>query len=439
MRASFRGFTLIELMVAVMIALIVTTASLAVMLAAIATQREGALRGSMTRTTQHAVDTLGADLAFLGAGVPRGYERNDLGELLLAPPAGAAKQLRPPVRIARHDYLAFLGDLPFPNADLNGLATAGTLLSTLVVPVELMDDRISVTSELSPCTPPSSTSSDDCRSSEASLLPIGGPDCDGDTLDAATCPWGLGKWQRLGEQSIPLVIGASDGTWLRRSWDMQTTASARGRLFIDLDDFNLHIGSQNLRAALLSGARQGGTFLSHVDRVFYSLEDDAGGAATCDDDGCSCGDEGCVLLRRHCWGWDLGATDPDAPGFPGVGAAAIRSDASPDDCASPDFGTPWEEVARGISLFQLRYYAADGSRLDPGTTGALSPAAAARSRHVELVMEVVRKQKRGQRLVHRVSRRFYLEHAGGLTSKPETPLADGGCDADGPANECFPQ
>lgn len=441
MKTRQRGFTLIELMVAMMIALITTTAALGVLLVALETQREGAVRASLSRASEHLVDTLGQDLRHFGVGVPRGYERNDTGVFVIEPPLEAGAQLRPALRIGRADYLAFLGDLPFPNADLGGLATPVVVGAQLTDPPSRIDDRLAVTSELSPCLPPGGSSSSSCRSSEASFIDVGGEDCDRTTLSAPTCPWGLNKWQKLGDGSVPLVISGLDGSWMRRTWDMTRTDEERDRLLIDLDDFSFSFGTQRIDARLFASASVGGGVVAHLDRVFYSLESSDGAAPTCGEDGCTCGDDGCTLWRRHCWGWSIGLTDPDDDDFPRVGAAPIRSSADPADCAPPDLGTPWEEVATGIGHLAFRFYAADGTPLNV-PSAALSAARASQTRSIEVELELARTSSSRSRkppLEQRAARRFYLEHAGGLISSPETPLAEGGCDAAGPANECFPQ
>lgn len=429
--SSPRGFTLIELMVALGMALAITSAALTVMLLVVDTQREGQKRNALARDAQLAMDTLGYDLGFLGVGVPRGYEADDDGNVIGTEddPTVTVRQLRPTVRIAQADYLAFLGDLPYPNADLNGVAQPSMLRGN---PDELDEtgDAVSVLSELSGCAPGTN-----CDTSRSTLNVAGNCSTGANTL--SSCPWGLNKW-RDDSGSLDLVFGSFDGRWWRRRVQMTggvpATITDNGRKMIQLTSVG---GVVDLPANAFIGPRSGGGFISQMDRVFYSLETPAGAA-------CGTG-AGCVLRRKQCWHWDIATTNPDDTGFPvALGAPQRSSGGVISDCTpgggTPE-GTPWESLVEDVKSLTFQYYDANGTQL---TNTASSRAELSRVRTIRVLLTLERDLGKGKLLAYTLARQFYLENAGGIISDPATDILNGGCwshtdSPAGPANECNPQ
>lgn len=411
-----RAFTLLELMVALTMGLLVTSASLGVLVAALQTQREGAIRSSLERDAQLAMDHVARDLAYLGAGVPRGKQRvkDPLSDRSLPAPGAASdpdRQLRPLIRVGLADNLVFLGDLPYPNADLNGVAQL-----TYLHP-DPSRDKVGLASELSTCTPPDvapATNAYTCRSTRASLIPVEATarDCDKNHTAVSTCPWGLHKWQASGG-AVPLVISDAAGGWYQRRWAPGTTSAQGDRTLLhlthDFPDFGAGVPTHALPFDAFVARGYGGGAVATLDRVFYSLEEADGTYP------CTSGE--CTLRRRQCWG---GVGDPGDEFFPRVKIQPMTSANEPTDCdPATGQGTEWESLMDGIESLRFRYF------LDPSVEHAppltMETSAKTRLLEVELVM---RRRAGKQRFRHRLVRRFYLDNWGGLVG--ETP-ANGGC------------
>jgi hypothetical protein len=426
-------------MVAMAMALVVTTSALGLMLMAIKTQREGTARQALSRDAQLVMDTIKRDLAHLGAGVPRGFAVDTDGDLLGLPNVKprratvaqlnglAANQLRPAVRIGAPSYLAFLGDLPFPHSDLNGLANLGVPRGSKLGKAR----AFGISSELSTCTAPAAGASNYiCDTKQNTMLHNpGGTPCSSSATGEPTCPWGLGKYGRPGlattSAPVTVVAGVVDGSWLPRKWDGSIIGNTQRAMMQFTPDFPAGgsgtLNDERISTDLIIGDRIGGGFLAHLDRVFYAYQCIAGS---------------CSLSRKQCWGWDLD-TLPSNSGFPGVGATPILPGTDPADCAAPADGTPWESVMEGFSSFTFRYFDALGAEL----TGTWSPALASRTRVIEVEFTLERRLKvDAPPFGVTLSRRFYLEHAGGLVSNPvRATVANGGCWEAGPNYECNPQ
>ena len=411
-----RGFTLIEMMVALTMALVVTASALGVLLSVMETQREGEVRAQLARDAQLMMDMLARDFATLGVGVPRGLEMDQAGTTALN--AGApGRQLRPPIRIGDENYIAFLGDLPLPSSDLNGLAFPTVFHHYDVANRE--ERHIAVVSELTPCTPPSTAPGYGCASSTATLLEVpAGANCDSSNTTAPTCPWGLGKWGLLGTDPDPvLVVGDAFGGWYQRT--RSGFASHENRTMLELDD---ELPVQQFRARGI-----GSGFMAQLDRVFYSVEETSSVGSAC-----TSASTDCTLRRRQCWG-DI--NNASAALFPGVGASAIRAGSNPSDCTAGSGGTPWEDIMDGIDSFQIQYFDANGGTL----TAPLDASKSSRVRYVDVSFVLKRSVPSSTKeLKQAASRRFYLEFGGGLITDPATPLAGGGCDSSVLPDGCAP-
>jgi prepilin-type N-terminal cleavage/methylation domain-containing protein len=444
------GFTLIELMVALALALAVTAAALGVMLTAIKTQQEGTLRAELARDAQFLMDTMARDLAYLGAGVPRGFESDPSGDLIgignstynasNTDLAGEANnQLRPAIRIGEAEYLAFLGDLPYPNADLNGIA--GTSQMPLAGGGNT-SINIGVTSELSPCTPDTGGGYD-CKSTDESYIRnVGGNDCSDSAVTEPTCPWGMNKWQLHNGTDVPLVFTGVDGSWFRRAWDLSSTdtTNSNGRTMISLSSTPSGTGGVLPFNRFLETDVGGGT-VSQLDRVFWSLEqmDNAGTAC-----GTATPGNPCTLWRRQCWGWDLNSTHPSSPSFPQMGRAGsshLTGATAPLDCApGSDEGTGWEEVMGDVTSFTMNYFAPNA--VNAALAQPLTAQTSAQTKVIEIDFTMERPipgDRDGRTLSVRMHRRFWLENAGGLVTYPDlVPEVNGGC-LQSVVNECSPQ
>ncbi len=449
MSRQARGFTLIELMVALGMALVLTTSAVTVMVVAIRTQQEGTVRNEMARDAQLVLDTLARDLAYLGAGVPRGFEADTNGNVLgigqttgNIPSASftaalAAKQLRPTIRIGQEHYLAFLGDAPYPNAELNGLVSIGQFLDE----GSDVQDEFAVSSELTSCPPQvsASTSNYTCDTTDNSLLTdIGGSNCHGTATTQPTCPWGLNKWQKTGTAPyVPLIFGALDGTWYRRQWDPDglafSTAGTSERLLVHVEHWP-STAEADLPVNLFQSIAIGGGMGATIDRIFYSLEP-VGSSGDCTA-------WPCRLMRRQCWFWDLGTHNPDDATFPKVGGTVMRSGSNPAGCTNADRGTPWETIASDIESFSFRYYGVDDLTAD---LAPLDAAESSRTRVIEVEMTLRRRipgSNPARFFQHHARRRFWLENAGGLVTWPNRVAQSlGGCldDEVNYPNECNPQ
>lgn len=420
--ASARGFTLIELMVALGMALAVTTAALGVLLMVVDTQREGQKRNALARDAQLAMDLIAHDLGYAGVGVPRGYEADADGNLIGAVTTDAAAQLRPAIRIAQDDYLFFVGDLPYPNAELNGIAQPSMLQGN---PANLNASvgRISVSSSLSGCAP-GSGGGYVCDTTVSTTFDVGGSNCTSASSTQPTCPWGLKKWQVDGSGEVPLLFGSFDGRWWRRSWNMSSGGTDSNRVMIDFGDGDLPVNG-------FVGFGVGGGFIATLDRVFYSLDEPNGAACG--------GSGGCVLRRKQCWGWG-DSLRPGDSSFPArLGTPPRLSGgtiASCDASAASRTGTPWEAVVEDVKSLDFEYFDATGAQLSTDITDA---AELARIRTIRVTLVLERELREGITLDYTLQRQFYLENAGGLISDPQTTHASGGCWSGGPANECNPQ
>lgn len=364
-RLAARGFTLLELVLGATLVLIISAVAMGVMVSVQAVQRDAQAKTVITRDAQLTLDTVARDLQYLGAGVPRGAE-------LYVP--GGNMLMRPPIRIARADYIAFVGDLPYPNADVNGMAVLQNIGNpndpTPAIPDSAATrHHLHVSSELALCAPPDvapTTGSYTCRTGQHRLIEVGvpaPPDCEfANRLTSPTCPWSLGKWQATDGTADPfpveLIISNPLGMWVRRKAIDFDNATFRDAVSVELDtsypnDSTGAAGPTNgdMQALDFVQRRSGASLIAQIDRVFYSLEKLDGTACA--------GTADCVLRRRQCWGWGDADLDPTDGDFPDISNAPIRSGdplTSVDNCVPPNEGTDWEPIMHGIKSMQLQYF-----------------------------------------------------------------------------------
>ncbi|MCC7075364.1 MAG: hypothetical protein IT383_28890 [Deltaproteobacteria bacterium] len=391
-RASLPAFTLIELILGASLALMIAGAAMGVLLGVQQMQRDAQSRNAIARDGQFAIEHLGYDLQYLGVGVPRGTSLN-----------AVTGELRPAVRIGTETYLAFVGDLPYPNSELNGIAVLNDIKGETTPPDTGSNDELIVTSELSPCAPEASGASTyTCQQHLVVALPIGATssdNCSEGTASRRLCPWGLGKWQEDGGSAVSLVFTGPQGRWAHGRWSIGNWTAFNQAAGPHLE----HTGTHNLPRASFTANPSGVSTVAHLDRVFYSLEDTGGGA--CANTGAV--GQNCVLMRRQCWG-TLG--DPGNGSFPAVGGGVIRSDADPNNCSAPANGTPWETVVNGVDKLSFRYFRQPGTELFP----PLDASDAAEVQYIEVSL-VISRQMPGTVLLQtqRMTRRFYVENSGG--------------------------
>jgi prepilin-type N-terminal cleavage/methylation domain-containing protein len=395
MRQRAAGFTLIEVLVSLSIAAILATSAIAVFLTVRLSALEAAARAQMARDGQVALDTLEHDLRFFGAGVPL-VENGDIGT------TASGQSLLPILRVARDDNLVFLGDLPYPNAELSGLA------SLAYVGDNGSDaHRIAVTSETSgSCIPPMSSSGMlACRTSQTTLLPglQSAADCTGATqpvddnldadrlLGARTCPWGMNKWLPGAGGIVALTLVDSNGRWHER----QNRNGEIGDDPVDNRFLGTHLqhdfpssNGQDVSRAIFFG-NAGGSYVAVMDRVFYAVEQTAAAGTAC---ARTAGGD-CALRRRQCWGRLL---DPSSAGFPAAGTSSfVGSTTTPAECATGQpisDGTPWETVVSGVESITFRYFGDASVPLLGGGSGVpLSSTQAAQVKALEIELRLRRK------------------------------------------------
>ena len=208
-KRPLKGFSLLELIVGLAIAAIVITAAMMIIIAGVQTEIEAEKRMELTLRLAKAGDTIARDLSYVGVGVPYGRRLQSDGSVV----TGAITNLpRPPIRSGREHQFSFVGDLPYPNAQLNGIASLSAIRS---------GDHISIASELSPCGAPEDGQDNGCRTENASLLNVGGTRCTENNIGADSCPWGMGKFQPVGG-SVDLIVGTLGGNFYERRWDTTT-------------------------------------------------------------------------------------------------------------------------------------------------------------------------------------------------------------------------
>ncbi len=380
-----RAFTLLELIIGSTISLALAGMAMSMLLTAQSTQRETQLKNAVTRDGMYVLDMIGADLAYAGVGVPFGSDVD-----------GFAGRLRPVVRVGTAKNLVFIGDLPLPNADTNGM---GVLVDMPAAPASA---AMGVVSDVSLCAPPASSGAYTCNNVTSALPELAsitsGDTCSSTQMDARTCPWALGKWQKGGADAQNVVITAPDGRWAQRAVPFGT-AGPTPTTVNALTGVTLTGGP--ISRDIFAQPRLGASMISTIDRVFYSIETLSGGE-------CTDASANCVLLRRHCWG---DAKDPTASGFPFAGAPAVTSSQTPTGCLAPLAGTRWETVANNIDGLTFRYFAKDGSEISSPVAAA--PLATIAAVQADLV--ILRKIPGTDRtLEHHMTRQWFLDGGDGF-------------------------
>ncbi|HEY4221798.1 MAG TPA: prepilin-type N-terminal cleavage/methylation domain-containing protein, partial [Myxococcota bacterium] len=270
-----RGFTLIEVSIGLAISAVISTAAIATVVQTNRLAQEATAKAQLQRDSHLVLSMLGKDLQFLGSGVPRGFRYDNPD---FAPAQDPAHQLRPPVRVGQSDNIAFVGDLPYPNADLNGVVQIAQVAGA-------GNDHVYLESELSPCVPQSGAGNYRCPNQNTSLVGsfAGVDQCKAGSV-TRLCPWKMNKWQN-GSNGVHFIVGTPDGSWYEREWPIaNATVSDGGYFGININGGGAPNGSawnggasESLNQGPLPGfdplfGKASGTFASTVDRVFWSWE-----------------------------------------------------------------------------------------------------------------------------------------------------------------------
>lgn len=371
-------------MVGIVIAFIILAAAMGVFVQVRQTSVEGAARSQLARDAQLLLDQLGRDLHHAGLGVPSGTGVDN---------AAAGQEMRPAVRRLMADNLVFFGDLPFPNAELPGIATVAHFKDDAA---GASGHRVVVISEVSGRCAPAATGASpafQCATTAASLVPASyttADDCKQTQTGARTCPWAMNKWLPAAGFVPSLVFVDADGEWYPRQWaglsEIEVMNDWIGIHLVHTTDRDLP--RDEFVAPVAAG------YVAHIDRVYWSFESQAGGA-------CPGPGSACVVRRRQCWG-DFG--DPNS-GDSATSTSPLRSSTVPGACSEPTAGTPWELVAPGVETFTLTAFQDGATALaDPVATADLGRVRAIEAR-VTLAKDVG-----GRRVEHTAAERFFLEH-----------------------------
>lgn len=321
MRAR-RGFTLIEVIVATGVGVIILTAVMGYFIHRSRMDQLEAQLGRLRQDSSLVLEPLGRELRQAGLGRPTRGRWDGSGEFYPGP-----------LLAANESSLAFVADLPRPDASLNGLSA---LIANQYSP-PLPERGVALINELNGNCDVDGGGLNPCSTDESSLLLRStGQDCRSSPRSAPSCPWGLKKYQP-GEW---LVVVEGAGRWVERQVSSSLMAGAVGRTSLELDE--------KLPWGFFDVPNRG--WVASLDRVFYRLEGD-------------------TVERKQCW---------NRAGNP----ATLASLSEP--CDSRGDGTDWEPLlrsARPKGGLTFRYFDAQGLEL---TLLPLSPDDLRRVRRVEV-------------------------------------------------------
>lgn len=368
--SAARAFTLIELVVGMTLATIIAAAAAVTLTTARNAAAETGTRAQLDRDARVVLDLFERDLAYFGAGIPSGTCIDQ---------GCAGVDLLPVLRVAAANGIVFLGDAPYPNAELNGAMTVA-YGGTHVLAGGTANDIVAVASEVSgSCVPhnAAATAANRCSSKASTLVP--GVYADANCAEGAdgvrTCPWGMGKLQGAAVRSH-MVIATANGDWYRRMWDGAFEAAESP------PHLTLHFAHNPDEASVFIPNAERYTFLSQPDRVFWSFQ-------------------GNQVMRNQCWGEH---TAPNAAGFPLESTVVPTAPTNPAACTPGTEGTGWESVASGVTAFTLRYFQNPATEL----SAPLSGADLGRVRLVQVDMTLERKAPAGRLLRKNVRQLFFL-------------------------------
>jgi type II secretory pathway pseudopilin PulG len=403
-----RGFTLLEVVVALSMAMALSAAALGVLLVANQNVNDGRVRAQMNRDAQLLIDAFEHDVRYLGLGVPSGTCQDGLC---------AGQSMVPTVRVAQPQSFVFLGDLPYPNAEFSGVMQVAEDNGS-------DEDRFVVTSELGGDCRPYDTGAGfiarigmACDSRDRTMLNLPnaagvGQACTSGNPMTRTCPWGLNKVEAgSGNVARLMFIGSSGNFWERcHSGDFAVAGAGGGVMvvgstFVTAGLYGPQFSTTGANCAGpditgLSGEIGPTTVLVQPDRVFWVAHERGAPNTACTSD--------CVVVRRQCWG---GLGDMAGADFPDFSNAQYDVSVTPSDCGAtaPADGTGWEVYGEDISSFTFSYYLSTGA-----TASATTVADATDIRGVTIAFTLERTAPSGQVFVQRYDRTFFLENADNL-------------------------
>lgn len=322
-----RGFSLIELLVALACASVVLTSAMAAIVHAGKASQRGRAERDLVREAEFFSVIIQRSIERAGVGVPTSLHLDD----------GSPDPPRAIV-LAQPTVLGVLGDFPRPHAQY---ATIGTLHSRRGGNKQ----RITFHTESNgSCVP--NAAAPTCSLADASVFFPGDPTPCIATTDFynRTCPWGL---RRIAPTDHIQIVGGTGGQWTTgRVAATAATASAvatidgRNVLFLNLSaDYADSLNDwPNAAPGDPPTSLPGHNLLVTLDRVFFDYD--------------SANRE---LERIQCWG----SPDTDAAWWPPDGATTVPS--PPSDTGTGRFCTPREVILKDVNAVAFTYRAADGT------------------------------------------------------------------------------
>ncbi|MEW5848441.1 MAG: prepilin-type N-terminal cleavage/methylation domain-containing protein [Myxococcota bacterium] len=305
-RARARGFTLIELVVAMTVALVVHTAASAALVQLDNFRRTSTARAQLQRDAQVALDWLRRDLYAAGSGASWGGTRGGVAGSELKPALMSLVSPRTtPLPSSLSVGFLILADVPRPDTNFDGISGVSDDAPdpAVVVPLNELSGRCNADTAA-------------CGGSRAGALDPGA------TCPGKGCPWSLRKY--LEGQAVSLVFPS--GKYLNATLKL-LTAGAPNTMTLD----TAMASADALRDPIPSGR------LLQVDRIGYRVV-------------------GTELQRRQCWA----APEPEQPTF---ASDFLGCTAGSDD-------TGWMTVARNVdgAATTLTFFQDDGvtTTTDPG-------------------------------------------------------------------------
>jgi hypothetical protein len=328
-------------MVAAVVALVIMAGAIALLVQSANLERRQKELSTMNRDAERVIGQMAAEVRQAGLGRPRGARFTS---------ATTGAELFPPIVLkATPTEFAFVGDLPRPNSNFNGISYLAdaqpsatnrlAILNELNGDCDVYSSDIPLTVTLPAPLPPISVTLTKCATSARStLFPASTLSCnvpnDNPSNNAPSCPWGLGKYR--GDEFI--ILADNTGKWLELQLDsgsppIDTTGNRK----------TLKLASVTSNALTLIPAMVSGTpnraVISTPDRVFYRLVPEPSGPLF-------------QLERKQCWGQLTNTTTGT------VGFESTRTEC-PQDTASK--GTNWEVLQKGLTANGVRFFYFDGN------------------------------------------------------------------------------
>ena len=314
-----RGFSLVEVAVAIACAGVILTVVVSTYSVAVRNERETEMRASMIRQGAYVAAILDKEIAQAGTGVPRGphivdaYDGAGVTQFYAAVIVGAASQI------------GIVADLPRPDAQYNAFGLMHNRFGTNQHHIMWHTENNGI------CAPDNVPS---CTTGQTSLFFPGEVGCN--TTSAAadrTCPWGM----RRVEAGERIQVVAGDGSWTHQAMDAPLSMHNHGGLFLPRLQFDWDPVWPNDSPTAAPVGVGGVGWVASVDRVFYRLN-------------------GTNIERIQCFG----DPSPSNANFPNATATAIPAStvtpapAGSNTAASTCVGP--EVVAQNVASLTFTYF-----------------------------------------------------------------------------------